>query len=233
MDREEARNPVRRTVRRVCLCWARRGCSIRRARKLSKPSRNATPGAIRVTMITSDHRIMAGAIAKMPDIGDGNTAITGAEMQEMDTATLRERARGVAVFAREPTQAPPRAGRYEPLCQGDPPDVISASFSQGTWVLPRRSAGRSYLLLPLRHRPSPKSYGSAYGKIPAQATSQRSEFSRLQPFLYVQASRFACHAGRSHPLQSPAGPFVTFTSEHVMPRYHRMPRIWQPSETGN
>ena len=35
------------------------------------------------------------------------------------------------------------------------------------------------------------------------------------------------------PLQFPAGRFVTFTSEHVMLRYLRMPRICQPSETGN
>src|SRR6516162_6456660 len=55
---------------------------------------------IRVTMITGDHRITAAAIAKMLDIGDGKTAVTGAEIEEMDTATLRERCRDVDVFAR-------------------------------------------------------------------------------------------------------------------------------------
>jgi magnesium-transporting ATPase (P-type) len=57
-------------------------------------------GGIRVTMITGDHKITAAAIAKMLGIGDGRTAISGAELEAMDTATLRERARDVDVFAR-------------------------------------------------------------------------------------------------------------------------------------
>jgi magnesium-transporting ATPase (P-type) len=57
-------------------------------------------GGIRVTMITGDHKITAAAIAKMLSIGDGRTAITGAEIEDMDTATLQERVRDVDVFAR-------------------------------------------------------------------------------------------------------------------------------------
>jgi len=57
-------------------------------------------GGIRVTMITGDHKITAAAIAKMLNIGDGRTAITGAEIEEMDTATLEEHVRDVDVFAR-------------------------------------------------------------------------------------------------------------------------------------
>ncbi len=57
-------------------------------------------GGIRVTMITGDHKITAAAIAKLLGIGDGTTAITGAEIEEMDTATLQERVRDVDVFAR-------------------------------------------------------------------------------------------------------------------------------------
>jgi len=57
-------------------------------------------GGIRVTMITGDHKITAAAIAKMLGIGDGRTAVTGAEIEEMDTATLQERVRDVDVFAR-------------------------------------------------------------------------------------------------------------------------------------
>src|SRR6516225_3709461 len=57
-------------------------------------------GGIRVTMITGDHKITAAAIAKMLGIGDGRTAITGAEIEEMDTATLQEQVRDVDVFAR-------------------------------------------------------------------------------------------------------------------------------------
>jgi magnesium-transporting ATPase (P-type) len=57
-------------------------------------------GGIRVTMITGDHRITAAAIAKMLDIGDGKTAITGAEIEVMNEAALREKVRNVDVFAR-------------------------------------------------------------------------------------------------------------------------------------
>ena len=62
--------------------------------------RECHQGGIRVTMITGDHKITAAAIAKMLGIGDGKTAITGAEIEEMDTATLQERVRDVDVFAR-------------------------------------------------------------------------------------------------------------------------------------
>jgi len=57
-------------------------------------------GGIRVTMITGDHKITAAAIAKMLGIGDGTTAVTGSEIEDMDTATLEERVRDVDVFAR-------------------------------------------------------------------------------------------------------------------------------------
>ncbi|MFO1112930.1 MAG: cation-transporting P-type ATPase [Rhodospirillales bacterium] len=57
-------------------------------------------GGIRVTMITGDHKITAAAIAKMLGIGDGKTAVTGTEIEAMDTAALIERCRDVDVFAR-------------------------------------------------------------------------------------------------------------------------------------
>jgi magnesium-transporting ATPase (P-type) len=57
-------------------------------------------GGIRVTMITGDHKITAAAIAKMLGVGDGKSAITGGEIEDMDTATLQERVRDVDVFAR-------------------------------------------------------------------------------------------------------------------------------------
>ncbi len=57
-------------------------------------------GGIRVTMITGDHKITAAAIAKMLGIGDGKTAITGGEIEEMNTAALQARVHDVDVFAR-------------------------------------------------------------------------------------------------------------------------------------
>ncbi|MFC4526786.1 HAD-IC family P-type ATPase [Dyella halodurans] len=57
-------------------------------------------GGIRVTMITGDHKITAAAIAKMLGIGDGKTALTGVEIEAMDTATLQEQVQNVDVFAR-------------------------------------------------------------------------------------------------------------------------------------
>jgi magnesium-transporting ATPase (P-type) len=57
-------------------------------------------GGIRVTMITGDHRITAAAIARMLGIGDGSTAIIGAEIEEMNEAQLREAVGKVDVFAR-------------------------------------------------------------------------------------------------------------------------------------
>jgi len=57
-------------------------------------------GGIRVTMITGDHKITAAAIAKMLGIGDGRTAVTGAEIEEMNEATLQETVQNVDVFAR-------------------------------------------------------------------------------------------------------------------------------------
>src|SRR5262249_40692710 len=52
-------------------------------------------GGIRVTMITGDHKITAAAIAKMLGIGDGETAVTGGEIEDMDSATLQARVRDV------------------------------------------------------------------------------------------------------------------------------------------
>jgi magnesium-transporting ATPase (P-type) len=57
-------------------------------------------GGIRVTMITGDHKITAAAIAKMLGIGDGTTAISGTEIDAMDTATLQEGVQHCDVFAR-------------------------------------------------------------------------------------------------------------------------------------
>ncbi|HEY1611488.1 MAG TPA: HAD-IC family P-type ATPase [Paraburkholderia sp.] len=62
--------------------------------------RECHAGGIRVTMITGDHRITAAAVARMIGIGDGTTALTGAEIERMDTAALQDAVQHVDVFAR-------------------------------------------------------------------------------------------------------------------------------------
>jgi RND family efflux transporter MFP subunit len=57
-------------------------------------------GGIRVTMITGDHKITAAAIAKMLGIGDGKSAITGAEIEQMNDGALQQTVRAIDVFAR-------------------------------------------------------------------------------------------------------------------------------------
>ena len=55
---------------------------------------------IRVKMITGDHAQTACALAKRVGIGDGETVLTGAQIDDMDEATLAEKLREVEVFAR-------------------------------------------------------------------------------------------------------------------------------------
>jgi magnesium-transporting ATPase (P-type) len=62
--------------------------------------RECHAGGIRVTMITGDHKITAAAIARMLAIGDGKTAVAGAEIEAMNDAALQECVRDVDVFAR-------------------------------------------------------------------------------------------------------------------------------------
>ena len=53
---------------------------------------------IGVTMVTGDNALTAGAIAER--IGIDSAVLTGAEVEEMDDTTLRERVEAVSVFAR-------------------------------------------------------------------------------------------------------------------------------------
>jgi len=62
--------------------------------------RECHAGGIRVTMITGDHRITAAAIARMLGIGDGTTAVTGTEIEQMNEAALQQKVQDVDVFAR-------------------------------------------------------------------------------------------------------------------------------------
>lgn len=55
---------------------------------------------IRVVMITGDHALTARAIGKQLGIGDGETAMTGIELDQLDEKVLLETAKKVDVFAR-------------------------------------------------------------------------------------------------------------------------------------
>lgn len=55
---------------------------------------------IRVKMITGDHRITACAIGAQLGIGDGQRAVTGVELDDMDDAQLRKLVEDVEIFAR-------------------------------------------------------------------------------------------------------------------------------------
>ncbi|PWS35710.1 carbonate dehydratase [Falsiroseomonas bella] len=55
---------------------------------------------IRVKMITGDHAATAGAIARQVGLRGAGSAVTGAELDRLDDAALRARAREADVFAR-------------------------------------------------------------------------------------------------------------------------------------
>ncbi len=55
---------------------------------------------IRVKMITGDHRVTACAIGAQLGIGDGQRAVTGVELDQLDDQAVREMVKQVDVFAR-------------------------------------------------------------------------------------------------------------------------------------
>lgn len=55
---------------------------------------------IRVKMITGDHAETARAIGRMTNIGDGRTALTGRDIEDLDDDELRRRVAEVDIFAR-------------------------------------------------------------------------------------------------------------------------------------
>ena len=91
--------------------------------------------------------------------------------------------------------------------------------------LPRRLPWCPYPFLPRGLRPSP-----LYDKVgdlatPHAATSAWRYISRLQAFLYVQASKFACHPGRSDRYVHCRMAAVAFTSEPRRVRFLPLRRI--------
>ena len=90
------------------------------------------------------------------------------------------------------------AGCYQALLHRDLPDVIPESLSRDAWA---SATTVCRLLLPVASSASSAFPNGEWVGLPflsAKATSQRGTFRRLQPFLDVQASQFACHSGRSY-----------------------------------
>jgi hypothetical protein len=86
-----------------------------------------------------------------------------------------------------------------PCWKRDLPDVISASLSLDAWtcISPACESARARFFLP-QHRPSPPGTWVGLAGKARSATSERPSVSRRQSFRDVQASKFACHPGRSY-----------------------------------
>jgi hypothetical protein len=96
------------------------------------------------------------------------------------------------------------------------------------WMLgpiPRRLLRCLCPFLPRGLRPSPRFDGVGSPQFTRTATSARKVFSGLQAFLYVQASKFARHPGRSDRYHHRRMAAVAFTSEHRIVRYLSIRRI--------
>jgi hypothetical protein len=86
-----------------------------------------------------------------------------------------------------------------PCWKRDLPDVISASLSLDAWtcIPPACESAPTRFFLP-QHRPSPPGTWVGLAGNARSATSERPRVSRRQSFRNVQASKFACHSGRSY-----------------------------------
>jgi len=112
-----------------------------------------------------------------------------------------------------------------PCCRRDLPDVISANPSLGAWApataVPR-SAYACFFLRVIGLPPYAIEVG--FPHFPVKTISRRISFSRLQPFLYVQAPKFARLPDRSHRCDYRRRAAEAFRSEQNMLRYLRMYR---------
>ena len=75
---------------------------------------------------------------------------------------------------------------------------LTRTFSWMLGPLPRLSQWCLYPFLPAELRPSRNGYAVGSVATIRTTTSVRTVLSGLQSFLYVQASKFACHPGRSY-----------------------------------
>jgi hypothetical protein len=79
-----------------------------------------------------------------------------------------------------------------PCCRRDLPDVSSANPSLGAWAPATSVRGVHMPVSSSTSSAFPRTLSrSAFPLVPVQTISRRIPFSRLQPFLYVQAPKFA------------------------------------------
>ena len=86
------------------------------------------------------------------------------------------------------------------------------------------------LVLPQRHRPSPNKKRVGFPLLSREHDFSRTPISRLQLFLYVQASEFASLPDRSYRCQFPGRAAETFTSEQNVHRCLCTHRICYPPD---
>ena len=99
-----------------------------------------------------------------------------------------------------------------PAAHGTFSTIFCESFLGCLSPYPGGFAACTCLVLPQRHRPSPNEKWVGFPLLSREHDFSRTPISRLQLFLYVQASEFACLPGRSYrckfPLQGSRGFYV-------------------------
>jgi len=118
------------------------------------------------------------------------------------------------------------AGCRQSLLDGGPSRrYLRMSFPGCLAPYPGVSPGALARFFPEDSGLPPTLTGSAFSLTLRTATSARHFFSGLQTFLYVQASKFARHPGRSDRYDPRRMAAVAFTSEHRIVRYLPIRRI--------
>jgi hypothetical protein len=112
-----------------------------------------------------------------------------------------------------------------PAAHGTFSTLFCESFLGCLSPYPGGSAECACLVLPPRQRPSPIEKWVGFPLLSREHDFSRTPISRLQLFLYVQASEFACLPGRSYRCKFPCRAAEAFTSEQNVRRYLRTHRI--------
>ena len=108
--------------------------------------------------------------------------------------------------------------------------LFCESFPRCLSPYPGGSAECMCLVLPQRHRPSPSEKRVGFPLMSREHDFSRTPISRLQLFLYVQASEFVSLPDRSYRCKFPCRAAETFTSEQNVHRCLCTHRICYPPD---